>query len=83
MQYPPGHPSAFVAQKPPEPGTHCASLVHAAPTGTVQLPNEHAEPLGQTVPHEPQCVALVDVFTHAPPHEVSPVPHRQLPALHV
>jgi len=37
---------------------------------------------GHTLPHAPQFSRLVDVFTHAPPHERKPVSHTmaQMPA---
>jgi hypothetical protein len=36
---------------------------------------EHAWPPPQVWPQPPQLVALVDGFTHAPLHSISPAPH--------
>mgnify|MGYP004229858939 FL=1 len=80
VQYPPGKPSPSVAQKAARSSPHWRSLEQPSPTGTAQRPNEHVEPVGQTLPHSPQWDGSELVLTQLPPQAVRPASHTQLPS---
>jgi hypothetical protein len=46
------------------------------------VPVEQTSPVAQAWPHVPQFAALVDVFTHVPPHDVIPVGQAHAPLTH-
>ncbi len=52
------------------------------PAAQPQTPAVQGCPVGHTLPHAPQLVALVLVFTHAAPQRVVPPGHAHTPPTH-